>query len=254
MTSHLLTDGFVSRISFFLPVSPLSPPSRFGSQSKAEMLLYLRRVGFFLCVFYLAGERVSGRGRPLRGGGGGGSGGGGTRVHAAATGERAGSYAAVRGLRQSGRVGQNLRPGGTSAGSCGKKPDERARGREPERRKRDTDRQQGEREQTQCDGGGAGVQWVGAATGVREQREQERAQPPATSRARALTGGHTRGEARAGGSGGGEVEVEEEGAHAIPRYLRAAFTCYRKWHRPVGIHSSDLGQKWHWPRIPWNTY
>lgn len=110
----------------------------------------------FLCVFYLAGERVSGRGRPLRGGGGGG--GGGTRVHAAATGERAGSYAAVRGLRQSGRVGQNLRPGGTSAGSCGKKPDKRARGREPERRERDADRQQGEREQTRSNGGGAGVQ------------------------------------------------------------------------------------------------
>lgn len=97
----------------------------------------------FSYVFYLAGERVSGRGRPLRGGGGGSSssGGGETRVHAAATGERAGSCAAVRGLLQSWRLGQNLRPGGTSAGSCGKKPDKRARGREPERRARDTDRQ-----------------------------------------------------------------------------------------------------------------
>lgn len=87
--------------------------------------------GLFFLKKNLAGERESGRGRPLRGGGGGGGGGsGGTRVHAAATGERAGSYAAVRGLRQSVRVGQNLRPGGTSAGSCGKKPDKRARGRE----------------------------------------------------------------------------------------------------------------------------
>jgi len=69
---------------------------------------------------------VSGRGRPLRGGSSGGS--GETRVHAAAAGERVGSYAAVRGLRQSGRIGQNLRPGGTSAGSCGKKPDKKAKG------------------------------------------------------------------------------------------------------------------------------
>lgn len=63
MTSHLLTDGFVSRISFFLPVSPLSPPSLFGSQSKAEMLLYLRRVGLF--VRFLSGRRKSvGSGSP----------------------------------------------------------------------------------------------------------------------------------------------------------------------------------------------
>lgn len=120
---------------FFSSPSPLStlPPSSV-LKSKAERLLYLRRVGFFVRFFNLAGERVSGRGRPLRGGGGGGgSSGGGTRVHAVATGEQAGSYAAVRGLRQSGRVGQNLRPGGISAGSCGKKPDKRARGRERER-------------------------------------------------------------------------------------------------------------------------
>lgn len=69
---------------------------------------------------------MSGRGRPLRsggGGGGGGSGGGETWVHAAAAAvERAGSYTTVRGLRQ---IGQNLRPDGTSAGSCGKKPDKK---------------------------------------------------------------------------------------------------------------------------------
>lgn len=69
---------------------------------------------------------MSGRGRPLRSGGGGGGGGGGTRVHAAAAAvERAGSYATVRGLRQARQIGQNLRPGGTSAGSCGKKPDKK---------------------------------------------------------------------------------------------------------------------------------
>lgn len=107
----------------------------------------------------MAGDRESGRGRPLRGGvGGGGGSDGGTLVHAAATVERAGSYAVVRGLRQSVRKGQNLRPGGTSVGSCEKKPDKRARGRETERRARDTHRQEIEREQPRSDGGGAGVQ------------------------------------------------------------------------------------------------
>ncbi|KAF6716010.1 hypothetical protein FQA47_023157 [Oryzias melastigma] len=78
---------------------------------------------------------------PLRGGGG-----GGTVVHAVpAGGQRAGSLAAVRMLRQSGRVGRNLRPGGTSAGFCGKKPDKEEK--EPERRTRDyADRREGGRE------------------------------------------------------------------------------------------------------------
>lgn len=96
----------------------------------------------------MAGDRESGRGRPLRGGGGGGSNGG-TLVHVAATVEQAGSYAVVRGLRK----GQNLRPGGTSVGSCEKKRDKRARGRE-----RDSDRQEIARVQPRSDGGGAVVQ------------------------------------------------------------------------------------------------
>lgn len=138
--------------NFFFPARlPSLPPSLsppFSKQS-GKVALPSSCVGFCAFFFNLAGERVSGRGRPLRGGGDGGSsggGGGGTRVHAAAAGERAGSYAAVQGLRQSGRVGQNLRPGGTSTGSCGRETRQESEGREPERRARDTDRQQGGRE------------------------------------------------------------------------------------------------------------
>ena len=76
---------------------------------------------------------MSGRGRPLRGGSGGGGGGrgggggGGTRVHAAEV--AAVATAGESGwLRQSGPAGQNLRPDGTSAGSCGKKPDKEESG------------------------------------------------------------------------------------------------------------------------------
>ncbi|MED6273618.1 hypothetical protein CHARACLAT_008283 [Characodon lateralis] len=76
-----------------------------------------------LWVLYLAGERVSGRGRTLRGGRRRRSGGGrrssskGTRVHAAVTPRRPSGGVAAG-------WGKNLRPGGTSPGSCGKNPNQ----------------------------------------------------------------------------------------------------------------------------------
>lgn len=228
MTSHLITDSFVSGVAFFpLLVSSLSPliPFPFRFSKKSGKVVLPSSCGFFCACFLWPEKIVSGRGRPLRsgGGGGGGSGGGETWVHAAAAAvERAGSYTTVRGLRQ---IGQNLRPDGTSAGSCGKKPDKkRAEGvkaREKDERHWQTRERERERarEQLGSDGGGAGVQWVEAATGV---REQEQAQPPATSRARALTGGHTQEAGEVEGRAG-----KEEGARAVPLY--AAFTYFRKW-------------------------
>lgn len=227
MTSHLITDSFVSGVAFFpLLVSSLSPliPFPFRFSKKSGKVVLPSSCGFFCACFLWPEKIVSGRGRPLRsgGGGGGGSGGGETWVHAAAAAvERAGSYTTVRGLRQ---IGQNLRPDGTSAGSCGKKPDKkRAEGvkaREKDERHWQTRERERAREQLGSDGGGAGVQWVEAATGV---REQEQAQPPATSRARALTGGHTQEAGEVEGRAG-----KEEGARAVPLY--AAFTYFRKWH------------------------
>lgn len=226
MTSHLITDSFVSGVAFFpLLVSSLSPliPFPFRFSKKSGKVVLPSSCGFFCACFLWPEKIVSGRGRPLRsgGGGGGGSGGGETWVHAAAAAvERAGSYTTVRGLRQ---IGQNLRPDGTSAGSCGKKPDKkRAEGvkaREKDERHWQTRERERAREQLGSDGGGAGVQWVEAATGV---REQEQAQPPATSRARALTGGHTQEAGEVEGRAG-----KEEGARAVPLY--AAFTYFRKW-------------------------
>lgn len=128
MTSHLITDSFVSGVAFFpLLVSSLSPliPFPFRFSKKSGKVVLPSSCGFFCACFLWPEKIVSGRGRPLRsgGGGGGGSGGGETWVHAAAAAvERAGSYTTVRGLRQ---IGQNLRPDGTSAGSCGKKPDKK---------------------------------------------------------------------------------------------------------------------------------
>lgn len=226
MTSHLITDSFVSGVAFSpLLVSSLSPliPFPFRFSKKSGKVVLPSSCGFFCACFLWPEKIVSGRGRPLRsgGGGGGGSGGGETWVHAAAAAvERAGSYTTVRGLRQ---IGQNLRPDGTSAGSCGKKPDKkRAEGvkaREKDERHWQTRERERAREQLGSDGGGAGVQWVEAATGV---REQEQAQPPATSRARALTGGHTQEAGEVEGRAG-----KEEGARAVPLY--AAFTYFRKW-------------------------
>lgn len=115
--------------------SPSLPSHPLGFSKQGGNVAVPSACEAFLVPFHSYGERQSGRGRPLSGGGG-----GGTRVHATATGERAGWYAAVRRLRQSVRVGQNLRPGGTSAGSCGKKPDKRAWWRELERRSGDTER------------------------------------------------------------------------------------------------------------------
>lgn len=230
MTSHLLTDGFVSGISFFfLPVSPLCPPSLFGSQSKAERLLYLRRVGLFCAFFFLSGRRTSvGRGRPLRGGGG-----GGTRVHAAAARQRTGSYTAVRGLQQSGRVGQNLRPGGTSACSCGKKPDTRARGREPERRARDTDRQEGERAASACRRGSRSAVSRSCHWGQRAARAGASTTPRHLPCARP----HRRAHARWG------REREKTGGRspALPRcciYLLSEMTT-SFWDKAHLTHSSD---------------
>lgn len=128
MTSHLITDSFVSGVAFSpLLVSSLSPliPFPFRFSKKSGKVVLPSSCGFFCACFLWPEKIVSGRGRPLRsgGGGGGGSGGGETWVHAAAAAvERAGSYTTVRGLRQ---IGQNLRPDGTSAGSCGKKPDKK---------------------------------------------------------------------------------------------------------------------------------
>lgn len=205
----------VRNFFFPLPRLPSLPSlSLLGSQSKAERLLYLRRVGLFV-RFFLSGRRKSaGRGRPLRGGGGGGVG---TRVHAAAAAaaarERTGSYTAVRGLQQSGRVGQNLRPGGTSACSCGKKPDTRARGRDPERRARDTDRQGGERAASACRRGSRSAVSRSCHWGQRAERAGASTTPRHLPCARPHRRAHARRGARGRRRGGG-----------VPRYLCAAFT------------------------------
>lgn len=53
----------VNNFFFFLPVSPHCPPSLSDSQSKAEMWLYLRRVGLFVPFLYGRRQRV-GSGSP----------------------------------------------------------------------------------------------------------------------------------------------------------------------------------------------
>lgn len=60
MTSHLLTDGFVSGISLFLPVSPLSPPSLSLQCSKQSGKVALPSSCWFFCAdffFFKSGRR-----------------------------------------------------------------------------------------------------------------------------------------------------------------------------------------------------
>lgn len=229
MTSHLITDSFVSGVAFFpLLVSSLSPliPFPFRFSKKSGKVVLPSSCGFFLCVFFVAGENSVGSGSPST--------------------QR-------RRRRRRQRRRRDVGPCGSSSSRAGRfvhdRPGVAADRAEPstrrdlcwllwketrqeesgggksqrEGRETLTDKREREieraREQLGSDGGGAGVQWVEAATGV---REQEQAQPPATSRARALTGGHTQEAGEVEGRAG-----KEEGARAVPLY--AAFTYFRKW-------------------------
>lgn len=229
MTSHLITDSFVSGVAFSpLLVSSLSPliPFPFRFSKKSGKVVLPSSCGFFLCVFFVAGENSVGSGSPST--------------------QR-------RRRRRRQRRRRDVGPCGSSSSRAGRfvhdRPGVAADRAEPstrrdlcwllwketrqeesgggksqrEGRETLTDKREREieraREQLGSDGGGAGVQWVEAATGV---REQEQAQPPATSRARALTGGHTQEAGEVEGRAG-----KEEGARAVPLY--AAFTYFRKW-------------------------
>lgn len=231
MTSHLITDSFVSGVAFFpLLVSSLSPliPFPFRFSKKSGKVVLPSSCGFFLCVFFVAGENSVGSGSPS-------------------------TQRRRRRRRQRQRRRRDVGPCGSSSSRAGRfvhdRPGVAADRAEPstrrdlcwllwketrqeesgggksqrEGRETLTDKREREieraREQLGSDGGGAGVQWVEAATGV---REQEQAQPPATSRARALTGGHTQEAGEVKGRAG-----KEEGARAVPLY--AAFTYFRKW-------------------------
>lgn len=113
------------------------------------------------------------------------------------------------------RVGQNLRPGGTSAGSYRKKPDKRARGREPERRARDTDRQQGERERESSLGLTEGEPECSESelplgSESRESRSEHNPPPPLCARPQRRAHARYGERGRAGG---------REGARAVPLYL-----------------------------------
>lgn len=161
MTSHLLTDGFVSGNYFFLS-SPsfflLLSPFRFSDRNKAKkkMLLYLGRVGFLWGFFFFKKKSV-GSGSPStrwrrqqqhqrrrqrrRSSDAGPCGSSTSRSRSRRLGERKSvPPRSSRGLLQCERIGQNLRPGGTSAGSCGYRKQTRERGGGKELR-----REQGER-------------------------------------------------------------------------------------------------------------
>lgn len=231
MTSHLITDSFVSGVAFFpLLVSSLSPliPFPFRFSKKSGKVVLPSSCGVFLCVFFVAGENSVGSGSPS------------TQRRrrrrrqrrrrdvgpCGSSSSRAGRFVRDRPGVAADRAEPSTRrdlcwllwketrqeeSGGGKSQREGRETltDKRGREREIERA----------REQLGSDGGGAGVQWVEAATGV---REQEQAQPPATSRARALTGGHTQEAGEVEGRAG-----KEEGARAVPLY--AAFTYFRKW-------------------------
>lgn len=67
MTSHLITDSFVSGVAFFpLLVSSLSPliPFPFRFSKKSGKVVLPSSCGFFLCVFFVAGENSVGSGSP----------------------------------------------------------------------------------------------------------------------------------------------------------------------------------------------
>lgn len=228
MTSHLITDSFVSGVAFFpLLVSSLSPliPFPFRFSKKSGKVVLPSSCGFFLCVFFVAGENSVGSGSPST--------------------QRRRRRRRQRRRRDVGPCGSSSRAGrfvhdrpGVAADraepstrrdlcwllwketrqeeSGGGKSQREGRETLTDKREREIERA---REQLGSDGGGAGVQWVEAATGV---REQEQAQPPATSRARALTGGHTQEAGEVEGRAG-----KEEGSRAVPLY--AAFTYFRKW-------------------------